>query len=318
MGTNFTSNVMQLGYLSSMGWKPFLAIRNSVADFNMLAPRFGLDWVIRARKEILDDPKAVFERLRGKGILSEKPPIINALVGGESTLGRFNQAAFAWFKNSDDLTRAVAYLVGERRLENAINARKLNQSMSKDDFFKMSGLSRISENDSSQITALLDAGKEESAQDLFGSIVARQTMFDYSGAASPALYRGLIGKAFGQYGTFSAGYRANLAAMVKYGSPAEITESIVTYLAISGLLWYGFESIKVKTNDFIPLMPGIFTGGPAFDTALNLIKSTDLGFEGQQARAAVARDLPMFVPGTAQAKPSNALSTTQKVATSGL
>jgi hypothetical protein len=301
-GHDILGNMMSLNYFSSLGWKPFLAIRNTMQPLTTLAPRFGMDWTLRAWKEVVDNPEPIYTKLRDIGILKDRPPIVNALFGGESRAGRFTQLAFMWFKNSDDITRAVAYRTATMRLDNAINAKTLNAALSPTKFAELSGLDRINPVTAQGIMKLVQEGNTEGAKDMFGDTVQRLTMFDYSGATTPAMHRGLIGKLFGQYGTYSAGYRANIADMMRYGTVKQKLESAATYLAISGALWAGFEAMRIKTNDFIPLAPGVFTGGPGFDNAINLIKAQDPGFEGQQARAALKRDLPTFVPGSSQFK----------------
>lgn len=301
-GHDILGNMMSLNYFSSLGWKPFLAIRNTVQPLTTLAPRFGLDWTLKAWKDVLDNPQVTFEKLRDIGILKDKPPIVNSLFGGESRTGRFTQLAFMWFKNSDDITRAIAYRAATMRLDNAVAAKTLNAALSPAKFAELAGLDRINPITAQGIMKLVQEGNVEGAKDMFGDTVQRLTMFDYSGATTPAMHRGLIGKLFGQYGTYSAGYRANMGDMLRYGSTKQKLESVATYLAISGALWAGFEAMRIKTNDFIPLAPGIFTGGPGFDNAINIIKAQDPGFEGQQARAALKRDLPTFIPGSSQWK----------------
>jgi len=300
-GRNLLSNAMSLNYFVNLSWKPFLAIRNTMQIYTTLAPRFGLEWTIRSQKEILDNPEKFYKIFREKGILSDKAPIVNSFFG-ESRVGDFTRAGFKWFKNSDDLTRAMAYHIGDLRLSHALNLKLVKPELSLKEFMSEAGLDRINKTTASEILTLIDNKNIDAAKDKFGDVIQRATMFDYSGATTPAMYRGFVGKLFGQYGTYSAGYLANLVETFKYATPAQQLESAAAYLALNGLLWTGFNQAGIKTNDFIPLAPAIFNGGPAFDIAVNMTKATALNFEGEQARAALKRDLPTFIPGSAQYK----------------
>jgi hypothetical protein len=140
----------------------------------------------------------------------------------------------------------------------------------------------------------------DAAKDLYGNTLQRATMFDYSGAGTPLMYHGVVGRLFGQFGTYSSSFRANIAEALRYGTTAQKAASIATYLGMTSAYWAAFEAMKIRTSDFIPFGPGIFTGGPMFDISLNLIRSMDTGFEGEQARAGLRRDMKAMIPGSSQ------------------
>jgi hypothetical protein len=60
--------------------------------------------------------------------------------------------------------------------------------------------------------------------------------------------------------------------MLKYGRPEERVRMVATYLAICGVMTNMFTQMGIKTNDFLPAGPAVFTGGPSFHYALSLIK----------------------------------------------
>lgn len=306
VGRNAFKSMMSMSYFASMGWKPFLAIRNAMQPLTMTAPRIGLNWVTQAYKEVLDDPSDIARRLRKMGVLTEKPPIVNQVFGHETTVGRTLEKSMQWFKNSDDLTRMVAYRAGELKFDNAVRAWDLGQIRTQKTFFEMSGLDVMDPDTARRTwelfsTAGEDTLKRNSARDLFAFKLQRDTMFDYSGTDTPAMMQtGITGKLFGQYGTYSAAYRANMANMLRYGSFAKRAEMVTTYLGITSALWAGFAALRVKTNDFIPGAGAIFTGGPLFDVAIDVVRSMDPGYEGEQARARLKVALPRMLPGSAQ------------------
>lgn len=306
LGRNAYKSVLSMTYFASMGWKPFLAIRNSMQPWTMAAPRLGLDWVSKAYKEVLDNPKPIAERLRKIGVLTEKPPIVNQVFGHETLAGRALEKSMEWFKNSDDLTRMVAYRASELKFDNAVRAWDMGLVKTPESFFEMAGLDVIDPTTRQQVWELFssagnDTLKRNSARDAFAFKMQRDTMFDYSGSDTPGMFQeGIMGKLFGQFGTYSAGYRANMANMFKYGSPKKRAEMVATYLATTTALWAGFNALRIKTNDFTPGVGAIFTGGPMFDIALDGVKAMDPGYEGAQARARLKDQIPRMLPGSAQ------------------
>jgi hypothetical protein len=330
IGSNILNNVMGLTYFSSMGFKPWLAIRNTMQTDTMLAMRVGLDWTYKAKFEVLRDldkwTKYGFE----KGVLSAKAPIVN-LMQSQGKFGKLSESAFNMFKNSDDYTRLVAYVSGDLRATNAINAYRLNPNMSKGKFLEMSGLDRFNPTYGERAWNFLQEGVKsmnlgtknlvdvvtgkaidaelpptntafQAIKDMYGQLLQRSTMFDYSGASTPQMFRGVVGKLFGQYGTYSAGFRSNIAEAMRYGTTAQKAASIATYLAITTAYWQAFEAMKIRTNDFIPFAPAAFGGGPMFDMATNLAKAGSPDWEGAQAREALKRDLLTMAPGSSQAR----------------
>jgi hypothetical protein len=86
---------------------------------------------------------------------------------------------------------------------------------------------------------------------------------------------------------------------------------VATYLAVTGSLWAAFSALRIKTNDFIPVAPAIFTGGPGFQIltdALSAAGTAQGAASGEKtgqiksAWSAVGRDLSGLVPGGYQAR----------------
>lgn len=305
MGKGILNHFLSLIYFSSMGWKPFLAIRNSMQPFTMTAPRVGVDWVMRAFDDVLKNGDTTYARLSRKGILSEKPPIVGSPFSQDNLLGRVAEKSMSAFKRSDDLTRAVAYRAGEMRFDNATGLWDSGKITTRATFESAAGLDVMDDTTREEAWRLFSSGdpaQRDAAKDLYANKLQRDSMFDYSGSDAPMIHKGVIGRLFGQFGSYSAGYRANIANMFKYGSPAKRAEMVATYLAMTGLLYAGFEALRIKTNDFIPFAPIFFGGGPAADLTWNAIKATGTGYEAEQARAALARDSTILIPGSTQFK----------------
>lgn len=310
LGKNMLSTGMSLTYLVQMGWRPWVAIRNVMQPFTTLSMRFGLQYTMQAYEDVSKLGKEYFEHLRTIGVLVDQPPVVDELISSGSKLGKTVQSSLQWIKNSDDLTRAVAYRTATLRFENAL---KFMGARPGEDaaFFKLSGLSVIDPTTANTIFEQVRAGKVEAAKDSFAMYVTRDTMFPADSADSSLMRSGLVGKLFGQYGTYSESYRANMFAMIKYGSLPERIRMVATYFGICVAMTTAFASLGIKTNDFIPVLPAIFTGGPNFYAALDLIQTGKLasnyasgnwsGFDNIKL-AQTQRELLGLVPGAYQVR----------------
>jgi len=305
-GKQLLSSFLGLTYFSSMGWKPWLAIRNVISSPLVGAGgRVGLDWVFRGWDDVLARGDNYIDYLREIGVISEKPPLVNQVFSHTSKYGKFMEKSMQWFKNSDDLGRAITYRACEMKFDNAYELFKAGKITTREVFEDMAGTDIIDPVIRDSVWAKVSkpgATMEDivQARHEFAQKLTLETQVEYGSANAPQMFQGLVGKAFGQYGTFSAGYRANLARMFKYGSIGKRAQMVSTYLAICGSLWATFDALKIKTNDFVPVMPSIFTGGPLFDVGIDVLKSVDTGYEGDQARTRLMDEVPRLLPGASQ------------------
>jgi hypothetical protein len=302
MGGNILPSVMGLTYVSSMGWKPFLAIRNTFQTWT-LGSRVGLEWIARAQANLLDDYEGTVKSLRALGILKDTPPIVNQVWSNTTKLGKVANASLEWFANSDDYSRALMYKASEMRFRNATDAFMQGKIGDRRTFMKLSGLSRtdsVMQEDLWKMVSSRSSTSIDEATHLFSAKMTSDSMFIYEGPESPELYKGALGKLFGQFGNFSAGFRAQLRRMFSYGDFADKVEMVASYVGVSLALWGTFAAFKIKTNDFIPFAPALFSGGPLFDVSIDVMKLSGGGYEADQARARLKYSLPTLVPGSAQ------------------
>ena len=274
-GRNMLRNAMSLTYLTQMGYRPWTAFRNTLQPFTTLSMRYGVSWTLKAYDDVARLGNDYFEHLRFLGILSEHPPIVDEVAFANTKLGKVTRKGLQWMKNSDDLTRAVAYRTADLRFENALKYYKVTKD--EQAFIRLSGLSISDPQKVGDIMAQVKRGEFASAKDSFGFMVMRDTMFPNTSSESSLMRSGLVGKLFGQFGSYSEAYRANMFNMLKYGSAADRVRMVATYLAICGTLSAAFDELGIKTNDFMPVMPAVFTGGSGFYAAINLIKTGEVG-----------------------------------------
>jgi hypothetical protein len=302
-GRELLRSVLGITYISSMGWKPFLAIRNSLQPWTTAAPRLGADWVATAQKKILKDPDFYYAKALNLGVINDKPPVVNQVANHYSAWGKLTDSALQMFKNSDDFTRVWVYEAASDRFDNALLALKNKQISTRAAFEDLSGLDLMDQGIRDETWSAISKGGDMDfgvARHTFAFKFEEETMFPYRASEAPLMFQGVVGKLFGQFGSYSMAYRANIARMFQNAPYAKRAAIVASYIAISTALWGTFNAMKIRTQDFIPFAPALFTGGPWFDIGFNAVKSTGTGYEAEQARAGLVRDLPLMVPGSAQ------------------
>ena len=299
VGENVFGVLQSMQSLSALGFKPALAIRNSTQIYTMLGSRVGLERVHKATKSLLDGGDETLKYLRNMGVISDAPPIVNEIYMGEGKLAKLQELGLSWFKNSDDFTRGVAYIVGGDYIDNALRMKSQVPGILDNQLAQVAGLDLIPPDMRNTILGLLKKNTDmdtRSAKMLLGEYWSSSTMFSYNKADSPMMFKGFLGKMYGQFGTYSAGYRAVVSDGVRYGGAAFIGR----FLAINTALWGATHALGMKFNDYIPMMPALFSGGPLFDTGVAVMQGMDPSYQGAQARKEALEGVARMFPGTAQ------------------
>jgi len=230
------------------------------------------------------------------GVVSGQAPVVTKLLAADTFIGAITEKSMKMFKNSDEYTRAIAYATAKLRWEDAVDAWKKGAINQKKQFLDISGLDimhpdiadrawgffqdGITKNDDVAITA---------GRDVFATKVTQDTMFGYRASESPMMNHSFLGKMFGQYGTYAAGYRANIFNGIRYANNAKRAAFAARFLAVNGALYGSFAMLGINATDFIPGLPGLFSGGPMFQTAVDIMTMFGNSQESQQARARVEK-----------------------------
>jgi hypothetical protein len=294
-----------MGYLTNMGFRPVSAIRNYLQLYSTFAARFGNEAVDVGLRKVMAFDESYLTKLRRLNVISGVPPVVNELATEGSTLGKITTKALKWFKNSDDLSRAVAYAGIEERLLDSVS--KLERGIFKNDeaFLKYSGLNLIQKTAPDTVQEVLNLIKSRTndteavskAAYVFSSKVVNETMFDWNSANAPMLYsNSLLSKMFGQYGTYSAGYRANIYRGLTNGDFGDKVAFLTRFIGNNLVIKAAFNAVGIKALDFIPGRPALFGGGPNFTYAIDLMKAASADQTGAQARADLFRSFLPVVP----------------------
>jgi hypothetical protein len=292
-GKDLVNAYFSVNYLSNMGWRPWLAIRNTFQVWTTLAPRFGNYWTNEAIKHVADIGEDSYEYLKKLNVVKGAPPVVNEILDAEGFVGKIVHKGLAMFQNSDDITRAVSYYVGELRFNDALMKMRSGVIKNVDDFLKEAGVTKMDSDTLSEIRRLVQTNSDEmiaAARTKFGSKISDDSMFMYTQAQAPTLYNGsFFGKLFGQYGTYAAGYRASIYRGLQYGSAGDKMAFVARFLGNQLALWGSFNALGIRANDFFPGAPALFGGGPQFEVATAILEATSTDYRGQQARAKLAR-----------------------------
>lgn len=317
-GGDMMSVLYTLNYLTNMAYRPWLAVRNAFQIWTTLGPRIGNDAVSDAVKlthKQIKEGDNLIESLRHLGVLDRRPPIRGELGGLGTRLNRLSNNAFKMFKGSDDYTRLIAFNAANVKLMEAndlIRTGKINlqTKAGKETFLEISGLRKTDPYLAEELFQKTVKAFEGPVEDVnmlasvrltWGQKLIDDTMFIYDAAQSPMMFDGIVGKAFGRYGTYSVGYRANLWRGLQYGNASDKIGFISRFIGNQAALWATFSALGIKATNFIPGQPSLFTGGPMFDLGLNLIRAADVSsYQGRQARGELLNSLNQLVPGSMQ------------------
>jgi hypothetical protein len=257
-------------------------------------------------KLVSEGGEETFDYLKKTGIITGKAPLINTIADLDSKLGKATRKGLEWFKNSDEMTRAVAALTAKVQWDDAVSAARKGEVVNPETFRILSGVNLIDPADGDEIMRLFLSSSRtpqnaDAALNIYQNRVVEDTMFGYRVSNAPQLNRNFVGRLFGQYGTYSAGYRANLSRGLSYGTRAQKAAFIGRLMVGSTAIYAAMRAIGIDEKSFLPLVPSVFTGGPMFDLALNGLRSMDVtSYRGQIARSEFSRGLRGLAPGSSQ------------------
>ena len=296
-GAKMFRTIMGATYLGSVGFRPWIALRNTLQSYQMLAPRVGLApvmdgiarWTKATDKEII--------ALRDQGILMKGPPI-TARVNQEGPMAKVLDASMKHVWSTDDFTRGTAAFTAHSLLDDGL--KQWSRGAFKGDvrkfinFTELRSIQQSSPQLVDEITKLALSGEKASvdqAKYLFAKKLSDETMADYSlYSQAPMHTQNLPGYVFGRFGTFSTAYRENIYRGWQNGQGLAGKALFVGRFVGLNLAIYGtLKTLGINGKDFIPGYGGLFGGGPQFQEALQLFQSPQAGTAGARARESLER-----------------------------
>lgn len=277
--------LMGWGYTSALGLRPALVIRNMNQIWTMLDPILGGRYTRDALKAVSKDNGELFEKLRRLDVVRNEIPLYGAeTLTKETPAGKVIHTALRWYQSSDDFTRAVAYLAGERRFLDGVEAFKKNPQMDLKQFTQATGLHRMPIDLQEKILQSVDQGrfagseavaisKYQGAAHLYASEIVNQTMFKYSVGNGSMAFRGTMGRVFGMFGTYPLYYVENIRRTLNSASVSEVMGFAGRFLANTAALYGAFSAFGIRMDAFKPWNPMLFTGGPFYEMSNKIMQA---------------------------------------------
>jgi len=138
-----------------------------------------------------------------------------------------------------------------------------------------------------------DPAKILTGRHIFANAMQERGLFLMRREQSPVAFHGVIGKMFGQYGTFSANYVQFVTQTWKYATKGQKAAFAARWIGNSAALAAGAYAIGLRAKDWMPWAPMQFTGGPFFNLAVDMVHSIGSDYQARQSRGELNRMLPV-------------------------
>ena len=287
LANDLTKAMMTWGYLSAMGFRIWLPIRNMFQVWTTLAPRIGNSWVSEAINIVSKDkPGKIFQMLKDRGIISENLPLYGAnIIDSDKALSHLLHKGLKWYKNSDEWTRAVAYTASQLRFKDAVS-RFSKGYIKEKNFMELSGLGMMPTDLKNEALSFIRAGKWNNAEDTFARMMTTDTMFSYRAGMAPTSFRGAVGKLFGMMGHYPVYYLENVKRALKYSTFPQKVAYGARFVGNSMALYTAFHDVLgINATNFLPWTPALFSGGPYYQLMNEALMASGKGYQAREARA---------------------------------
>ena len=255
-----------------ISFKPELITRNFVQSLTVGAPLIGISWWNRGFEATLIPGN--MERIRRMGLTS---PNVNPIGTGDLStkgpLGKAVEVSMYPHKYSDMFGRSVVYLGMEARARSAIDLLDRKQ-ISPKQFQRLSGMQIFGPEFEHYALELLDRGKGRDAfVNALASKASDQVNYIYQGFDKPQMFNGIIGRMFGQFGTWPINYvnfALNQVRQLRY-HPTQAVSFLARSAAVAYAIQSGFNRAGIEATPYIPWETMFFTGGPYYSLMNDLL-----------------------------------------------
>lgn len=286
-----------VSYLTHLGWRPYVAIRNLAQMYQTVGPLLGNSYLKNSIQFIASEKGRDFILgLRKLGVLHRGPPIVNQLSNAEHILARISERGLAGFQTADEITRAVGYHAAMTKFNDGIRAFKTVNIDNARRFAEYVGSNLLGPEMNSRVLEAMMTGDPQkvlAGRHIFSNAMQERGLFLMRREQSPVMFHGVVGKMFGQYGTFAAQYVQFVAQTWKYATPAQKAAFAARWIGNSAALATGAYAIGLRGKDWLPWAPAQFTGGPFFNLAVDMLHSIGSDYQARQSRGELNRMLPI-------------------------
>lgn len=255
--------------LGTQAFKPWLPIRNTFQAETHLAPIFGLDAIVQAKKQVSEMSDEAYEYLANSGIFQTKSILSEVGLTGTGKIAKLNEIGLMSYKASDDFDRAVGFTVIRNRLSEALEASTDFGRQSGDYFVQHTKLYAAPKHIRDGVLDSIAKSDLEDATVQYAQWMNDMTFLNYSSINRPEAFNSLFGKMFGQMGTFSTqtfeSRKYFLQNLTKADAASYTARAVLGGFALNSA-WS--EITGTEVNNFSPVQSMIFGGGPTIDTII--------------------------------------------------
>lgn len=307
LATDLVSAGAALSSAAMIPFRPSLIARNFYESLLKVSPRTGIPDYFDALRYVVspETRKAAFDEARKALAIRPSTARLQAgLAHAEEVFGPtaplmkgfhqkymniFNKG-FEWYQSADDFGRAIAYHAHKRRVQKHLGDFATGKT-SWDDFIVRTKIDMFDPLDVKIVEKMFRAGEYQQAHDHLGRVLARETMTRYGYADHPAGWNSVLGRLFGQFGTWPVQYKDYVLQGLTRGSTKNRAEFAAIHGAITGGTVLGGASIGLNLQNWTGMM--FYTGGPWADLTIDGVRSIT---GSQQERALARRSLYGNVP----------------------
>lgn len=296
---------------ATMAFRPHLVMRNIHQIYQTGAMFLGFDAIQEGMERFLKlsaDPDAFFRKLVEPGVIKAQVTPIMQLEGGRSFIDEFNRIGMGPFFNSDVVNRATIYLATEALWDRAMPKIASAGGPEKVPFKVLADwleLDGLHPEDVRELTKLWRESGEEAAKSFHGRRLVDLSQFPYDSAVNPRMFKGVLGRIFGQFGHYPLSYVEALRQMIGRRRGKSLVKAVGRLAVASAAMGLTWEKVMgVNPTQYYPWGQMFFTAGPYIDLSMMALQSMDpSSWDGQQARERLASQAAsVFVPGMAIAR----------------
>lgn len=292
-----------LNYLTNMAFRPFHVVRNLMQPLTTLAMRVDNRHIMGAYEWAADtkNVRNTFNYLKQMGYIQDAAPLVNPMYDASHRLQGLTRLGLIPFKRSDHLDRIIGFRAASQQFEEYLPAFR-NGKLNVDEFMVRSRSNTLDPDVAENIRRLLtgsDRGADGDAilkaRNQYARTMTDDAFFEYKSIETPQMHqKTLVGKTFGQYGTYAAGFREQTMKMLTHGTRAQRAQNLLRYLGNTVALTGALTAAGMDARNFYPFMSAGFSGGPLFNLGITGLQALGTGYRAQQARYELSRQLLPF------------------------
>jgi len=187
-------------------------------------------------------------------------------------------------ENSDMITRATSYRVGETLIDDAL-PRYRKGIISKKELAREINADILDADLQVKLLDMIDSGDIEGAKDILGTKFTDMTMFNYGKGMQGTAFRGVAGRLFGKLGVYPVGTLSLYRDILTRGSPDRVIGRAARLVATTSAIYWAFSSVGVDYSGFLWTDPFEFSGGPYWVMLNDLLQSFGSNDDSAMARA---------------------------------